>query len=109
MLIIARRLLAILQSKFNLKKDFELRISLLIFGTTKANYMDGYGIFLMIELARLIGLIDQNLEYDLTWEMGQNLYKDYSVSKFNDTYEPEYECMTKYLKNKVKKDLAVSK
>jgi hypothetical protein len=102
-------LLAILQSKFNLKKDFELRISLLIFGTTKANYMDGYGIFLMIELARLAGLIDPNLEYDLTWVMGQNLYTDYSASKFNDTYEPEYERMTKYLKNKVKKDLAVSK
>jgi hypothetical protein len=71
--------------------------------------MDGYGIFLMIELARLIGLIDQNLEYDLTWEMGENLYKDYSVSKFNDTYAPEYECIRKYLKNKVKKDLVLSK
>lgn len=61
---------------------------------------DGYGIFLMIELARLAGIIPQELEYDITWEMGNNLYDEFKASSFDDSFEPEYECIQNFLNTK---------
>lgn len=62
--------------------------------------MNGYGIFLMIELARIAGIIPKDLEYDLTWERGEELHMEFETSKFNDSYKPEYECMEEFLKTK---------
>lgn len=61
---------------------------------------DGYGIFLMIELARLAGIIPQELEYDITWKMGSELYIEFKASSFDDSYEPEYECIQNFLNTK---------
>ena len=59
--------------------------------------MNGYNIFLMIELARLTRVIRDGLEYDTVWEQGESLYKDFKESEFNKDTEPEYECMEKFL------------
>ena len=59
----------------------------------------GYQIFLMVELARLVGLIEQQLEYDTSWEMGEKLYSEFEKSKYNDSFEPEYECIENFLNN----------
>jgi hypothetical protein len=61
---------------------------------------NGYEIFLMIELARCVGLIDKKLEYDLTWNKGCELYQEFETSEFNDTHKPEYDCMVNFLKSK---------
>lgn len=59
--------------------------------------MNGYSIFLMIELARLARVIRDGLEYDTVWEQGESLYEDFKESEFNKDTEPEYECMEKFL------------
>lgn len=63
--------------------------------------MNGYGIFLMIELARCLNLIDKELEYDLTWEQGRGLYDEFEGSAFDDENKGEYECITNFLKSKI--------
>ena len=62
--------------------------------------MNGYGIYLMIELAKIYGVIEKELEYDLTWEQGQGLHQEFVGSEFDDSHEPEYECMVAFLKSK---------
>lgn len=57
----------------------------------------GYQIFLMVELARIAGVIDRELEYDTTWAMGQMLYSEFENSDFDDSNQPEYECIEKFL------------
>jgi hypothetical protein len=61
---------------------------------------DGYQIFLLIQLAQLIGIIPQELEYDLIWDKGTILYDEFQSSSFNDICEPEYECIYKFLESK---------
>jgi len=61
--------------------------------------MNGYGIFLTIELARILGIIPKNLEYDLTWERGEALHQEFDASKFNDTHKGEYGCIENFLKD----------
>lgn len=65
--------------------------------------MNGYGIFLMVELARLNGIIDAELEYDLTWEHGTCLYSEFEASKFNTDNIPLYDAIINYLLDKVNK------
>ena len=69
--------------------------------------MNGYGIFLMIELARIAGIIPKDLEYDEIWGRGEKLHKEFESSKFNDTYNPEYECMEEFLKDYKKENVLV--
>lgn len=59
----------------------------------------GYRVFLMIELARIQGIIPKDLEYDTTWERGENLIKQFAYSKFNRVDEPEYECIEAFLED----------
>lgn len=63
--------------------------------------MDGYSIFLMVELARALNVIDRKLEYDLTWEKAQDLYTDFEGSDYNDSDKGEYECIEDFLENEV--------
>ncbi len=63
--------------------------------------MDGYSIFLMVELARALNVIDQKLEYDTTWERGQELYAEFQKSEYNDMEKAEYECIEDFLENEV--------
>jgi hypothetical protein len=58
-----------------------------------------YGIFTTIELARILSIIPKNLEYDLTWDKGTELHKEFEFSEFNDFHEDEYGCIEKFLKN----------
>lgn len=67
--------------------------------------MNGYGIFLMIELARILGVIPKKLEYDLTWEKGEELHNEFDGSKFNDTHKGEYECIEEFLKDYRKRNI----
>ena len=60
--------------------------------------MNGYSIFLMIELARAYNIIDKELEYDLTWEKGEQLYQELLASAHNDSNQGEYECIENFLK-----------
>ena len=62
--------------------------------------MSGYQIFLMIELARIAGIIDVQSEYDATWEQGEALYKEFENSEFNNPNVPEYEAIKAFLENK---------
>jgi hypothetical protein len=62
--------------------------------------MNGYNIFLMIELARCKNLIPIDLEYDTVWAMGSQLYSEFQGSKFDLDTEPEYECILNFLENK---------
>lgn len=61
--------------------------------------MTGYHIFVMIELARIAGLIEKELEYDTTWEMAEKLYSEFQGGKFDIDTEPEIECIEAFLKN----------
>jgi hypothetical protein len=61
-----------------------------------------YLIFLMIELARIEGVIEKELEYDLTWEKGEDLYAEFNKSEFNlDETKGTYGCIQDFLSNKV--------
>jgi hypothetical protein len=62
--------------------------------------MNGYQIFLMIELARLYNIIDVNLEYDLMYGKGGELYSEFEKSTFNVDTKSEYDCIVEFLKDK---------
>ena len=59
-----------------------------------------YLTFLMIELARVNGLIKKDLEYDLTWEAGEDYIAEFGKSKFNFDTKGVYECFEDFLKDK---------
>ncbi len=63
--------------------------------------MNGYEIYLMIELAKCHGLIEKDLEYDLAWDEGNKLYVEFTKSEFNIDTESEYDCIEKFLNKKV--------
>jgi hypothetical protein len=58
-----------------------------------------YGVFLTIEIARILGIIPKDLEYDLTWDKGTDLYNEFHISKYNDTTRSEYGCIEEFLKD----------
>ena len=61
--------------------------------------ISGYQIFLMVELARIAGIIEKDLEYDTTWETACRLYSEFLGGKYDIDTEPEYECIEEFLKN----------
>ncbi len=64
--------------------------------------MDGYGVFLMIKLATLKGIIDKELEFDLMWEAGVGLAQEFEKSKFNSDKRGLYDCISEFLTYKDK-------
>ncbi len=62
--------------------------------------MNYYGVFLMIELAKLKKLINPDLAYDLMWEKGIALYKEFLASSFDDGDKGEYDCIHSFLLSK---------
>ena len=64
----------------------------------------GYQIYLMLELAKLHNIIDEDESYDLAWDDATNLYKGFQKSSFDIDTEPEYECIEKYIKTKHERD-----
>ena len=61
--------------------------------------ISGYQIFLMVELARIAGIIEKDLEYDTTWETACRLYSEFLGGKYDIDTEPEYEFIEEFLKN----------
>jgi len=62
--------------------------------------MNGYNIYLMIELAKCHGIIPTEQEYDTTWKQGEELYYEFQGSRFDVDNEPEYECINEFLDDK---------
>ena len=62
--------------------------------------MKPYQIFLTIELARIAGIIDVQLQYDTTWEQGEALFKEFEGSEFNNPNVPEYEAIEAFVNDK---------
>jgi hypothetical protein len=60
--------------------------------------MNGYSIFVMIELARANDIIDKELEYDTTWVKGEQLYQEFLDSAHNNNDQGEYDCIEQFLK-----------
>jgi hypothetical protein len=60
----------------------------------------GYQIYLMLELAKVHNIIDEDESYDLAWDDATNLYKGFQKSSFDIDTEPEYECIEKYIKTR---------
>ena len=56
-----------------------------------------YSIYLMIELAKVHGIIPKELEYDLTYKKGEELYEAYEKSVFNVDTDSEYNCIEAFL------------
>jgi len=59
-----------------------------------------YNVFLMIELAKEKGIIDKELEYDLMWEQGCGLIKEFTDSKFDRITCDLYDCISEFLRYK---------
>jgi hypothetical protein len=70
--------------------------------------MNGYNIYLMIELAKCKEMMPNNLEYDLAWSRGIELHNEFSQSKYNDEFKPEYECILEFLSNKSNKGISTA-
>ena len=66
--------------------------------------MNAYSIFLMIELAKNANLINLNLEYDLMWGKGGELYSEFEKSTFNVDTKSEYDCIVAFLEDKTTKN-----
>lgn len=68
---------------------------------------DFYGVFLIVEMAREMGIIDKELETDLTWEQASRFYDLFEGSKFDVDTQGEYMCIHDFLtalKTKIAKD-----
>jgi len=63
------------------------------------NIAVGYQIYLMVELAKLNGVIEKEIEYDTQWEEAEELFKNFYESKFNNPNQPEIECIEAFLKD----------
>ena len=61
--------------------------------------LDPYEIYLTTELARLIGLIDDDAAYDDAWEMGRESYKRYLKSEYAKTDVPAYDAISSFLRS----------
>jgi hypothetical protein len=62
--------------------------------------MNTYSFFLFTKLYEAVngnGLSDE--PYDYQYEAMSHLYKQYEASEYNDSYEPEYECMLSFLES----------
>tara|TARA_S200002703_G_scaffold156509_1_gene162305 strand:+ start:159 stop:740 length:582 start_codon:yes stop_codon:yes gene_type:complete len=70
--------------------------------TGENNYVstEGYQVYLMLELMKCKGLIDEDEAYDLAWGIALKEYERFSQSKFNVDTETEYGCIEDYLKTK---------
>lgn len=61
---------------------------------------NGYEVFLLIQLALQLGIIDSNNEYDLMYEEGIGLYAEFENSNFNVHYLGAYDCIVNFLNDK---------
>ena len=58
-----------------------------------------YSFYLFSKLFDVIA--KENYEYDLMFEEVKALYDEYLSSAFNDSTQPEYECMERFLEFKL--------
>jgi hypothetical protein len=62
--------------------------------------MNGYNVYLMIQLAHEVGVLARDLEYDILWSAGEQLYKEFEDSSYFEDDFPEYECILNFLSTK---------
>ena len=60
--------------------------------------MDNYSFFLFSKLYESVNGISEE-PYDLLFSEIAQAYSKYVSSSYNDSYEPEYECMLNFLKS----------
>lgn len=60
-----------------------------------------YSFFLFNKLYDSIFGVDHELEYDLMFDNMLSLFNEYECSQYNDEFEPEYECMVRFLKQRL--------
>ena len=61
-----------------------------------------YSLFLFMMLYQEVNKL--TLEYDLLYQVILKDFKKYNDSQFNDPDKPEYDCMSKYLHNNIKRN-----
>ena len=64
--------------------------------------MNGYSVYLMISLAQCMGVMSKELEYDLAWMQGEDLYVEFEESEYNTDNKGEYQCIHNFLSSKEK-------
>jgi hypothetical protein len=64
--------------------------------------MNGCSIYLMIQLAQSMGVMSKEIEYDLAWMQGEDLYREYEESEYNKDTTGEYQCIHDFLSTKEK-------
>ena len=65
-----------------------------------SNASEFYGVFLIVEMGRDMGIFDRELETDLTWEQASALYEEYEGSEFDDKDKGEYMCIHDFMLTK---------
>ena len=63
--------------------------------------MKGYNIFVLIELAKSLGMFSNEIEYDVIWEQGSKLYDEFKLSSFDNGSKSEYDCINDFLNCKM--------
>jgi hypothetical protein len=66
----------------------------------KIEIPNAYGVFIMIELARLHGLIEEELELDLTYEKGLKLYNAFLETEYSTDSESEHDGIEAFIQNR---------
>lgn len=66
---------------------------------TEDNAMTNYNIYLMIELAKAANVLPIEMEYDLAWNRGHELYDRFTKSDWDDKDISEYQCILNFLEN----------
>jgi hypothetical protein len=64
----------------------------------KARNGGGYSVFLMLEAARRLGLIPNDLEYDTSWGIALTWYWEWFGSSFNDPEIDEWAAIVNFLR-----------
>ena len=59
--------------------------------------MSDYSIYLMIELAKVTNVLPKEMEYDLAWNRGHELYDRFTKSDWDDDNISEYQCILNFL------------
>ena len=66
-------------------------------GDVGSNAMTNYSIYLMIELAKAANVLPKEMEYDLAWNRGHELYDRFTKSDWDDKDISEYQCILNFL------------
>mgnify|MGYP003121589292 CR=1 FL=1 len=78
-------------------KTHTMNNAIAINGDVGSNAMTNYSIYLMIELAKAANVLPKEMEYDLAWNRGHELYDRFTKSDWDDKDISEYQCILNFL------------